>query len=251
MKKIIAANWKMNKTRAQAEESAASLVQLCKNVVSEERELVVFPPFLSIPEVAAAFADVSHFAVGAQDVYPAQNGAFTGEISPEMLRDGGAEWILTGHSERRHIIGESDDLIGRKTAFSLQQNFKTMLCIGETLEERETGQLEGVLSRQLSGALVGIPDTADWKTLAVAYEPVWAIGTGKVAGEKEIIKTHAVVRRLLLERFPDFGEKIAILYGGSVKPANASSIILLDNVDGLLVGGASLEASTFAEIVKA
>ena len=210
--------------------------------------MVVFAPFTAIAEVAEAFA-ASRAEAGAQDVWPAVEGAFTGEISPRMLVDAGAAWVLTGHSERRHVLGESDELVGRKTAFALEQGLKVMLCIGETLEERESGRLEAVLRRQLDSGLPG--DTALEGRFAVAYEPVWAIGTGKVAGPEEVLDTHAVVRRLLCERLGETGSRIPVLYGGSVKPANAGTLIGLDNVDGLLIGGASLDPQSFVQIIRA
>ena len=202
-----------------------------------------------ITSVADAFA-ASQAQAGAQDVWPAVEGAFTGEISPRMLQDAGAVWVLTGHSERRHVLGESDELVGRKTAFALEQGLKVMLCIGEKLEERESGQLEDVLRRQLDSGLPAGGDALEGR-FAVAYEPVWAIGTGKVAGPDEVLATHAVVRRLLCERLGETGNRIPILYGGSVKPANAGNLIGLDNVDGLLIGGASLDAQSFVQIIRA
>lgn len=250
MRKIVAANWKMYKTRGEAAATATALRRLLDGNLPEGRDVVVFPPFLAVPAVAEALAGADRMAVGAQDVYPAAEGAFTGEVSPAMLRDGGASWVLVGHSERRHVLGEDDAFVGRKAAFALEQGLKIMVCVGETLEEREAGRLEAVLARQLDAAFAGVR-AAGCGDLAVAYEPVWAIGTGKVAGPREIAEAHALVRRLLVRRFPEFGNNVAILYGGSVKPANAASIIALDNVDGLLVGGASLDAESFSAIVRA
>ncbi len=240
MQKIIAANWKMYKTRQEARETAAA-VAAALDEQPTLHEVVVFAPFTAIADVADAFA-ASQAQAGAQDVWPAVEGAFTGEISPRMLQDAGAVWVLTGHSERRHVLGESDALVGRKTAFALEQGLKVMLCIGEKLEEREAGQLD-------SGLPVG--ENALEGRFAVAYEPVWAIGTGKVAGPDEVLATHAVVRRLLCERLGEAGNRIPILYGGSVKPANAGNLIGLDNVDGLLIGGASLDAQSFVQIIRA
>lgn len=254
MQKIIAANWKMHKTRPEAAQEAAKLAQALTTGAPQSRLVVVFPPYTDIATVADAFAGVVNMAVGGQNFYPAEQGAFTGEISPAMLRDAGASWALTGHSERRHIFNESDAVIAEKTAFGLAQGFKIMLCVGETLDERDKGQLESVLSRQLSSAIA--PLAAESKSrltdrLAIAYEPVWAIGTGRVAGQEEIIDAHAKVRALLGGLIGDSASQMPILYGGSVKPANASSILGLTNVDGLLVGGASLEAASFLEIIRA
>lgn len=252
MRKIIAANWKMYKTRAEAAQTAAHLRGLlAASPALLERDTLIFPPFTAIDAVAEALHGADNMAVGGQDVYPCAEGAFTGEISPAMLRDAGAAWVLTGHSERRHILGESLEFVARKTAFALSQGMRVLLCIGETLAEREAGRLEAVLNEQVRTAFANLPVVADSCTLAVAYEPVWAIGTGKVAGPAEILEAHALVRRLLLLYTGLQGGDTAILYGGSVKPDNAASIISLDNVDGVLVGGASLEAESFARIVEA
>lgn len=254
MRKIIAANWKMHKIRPEAAKEAALLVQRLEKGTPENRLVIVFPPYTDIATVADAFIGVTNLAVGGQNFYPAESGAYTGEISPAMLRDAGAAWALTGHSERRHIFAENDEIIARKTAFGLAQGFKIMLCIGETLKERDEGKLKSVLSRQLSTAIAPLGDKERDRLsdkLAVAYEPVWAIGTGKVAGPAEIIDAHAQTREILRGLIGDMANETPILYGGSVKAANAAAILALDNVDGLLVGGASLEATSFLDIVKA
>lgn len=256
MNTIIAANWKMNKTRKEARESVAELSRLIDGaVLPENRGVFVFAPFTCIADAAEAAKTSQKLLIGGQDVYPAAHGAFTGEISPAMLRDAGAEWVLAGHSERRHIIGENDDFVAEKAAFALQNGLSVMLCIGETLQEREDGQLKGVLSRQLT-AVANVLKAKELvatlpETFAVAYEPVWAIGTGKVAGEAEVLDAHAAVRGILEDLLGPVGKQLPILYGGSVKPANAASLLKLDNVDGLLVGGASLEAKSFIQIVTA
>lgn len=254
MQKIIAANWKMHKTRPEAAQEAAALAQALATGAPGGRLAVIFPPYTDIATVADAFAGVASVAVGGQNFYPADHGAFTGEISPAMLRDAGATWALTGHSERRHIFNESDALIAQKTAFGLSEGFKIMLCIGETLKERDNGDLQGVLSRQISTAITPLP--ADVRgtlpnRLSIAYEPVWAIGTGRVAGEAEILDAHERTRKILTDILGSAAAQILILYGGSVKPANAASILALKNVDGLLVGGASLEAQSFLDIINA
>ncbi|MDR0239642.1 MAG: triose-phosphate isomerase [Deltaproteobacteria bacterium] len=247
--KLMAANWKMYKATAQARASAEELCTLLP-VTPEQREILVCPPFTAIAAVAAVFAGKPGFLTGAQNLYPKEEGAFTGEISPDMLKDAGARWVLTGHSERRSLFGESDAQVGAKTAFALAQGLNAVLCIGETLDQREAGQLEQVLARQLAAGLADVPPSCPPVCLAVAYEPVWAIGTGKVAGPKEILEAHALVRRLLCEKL-GMSRELRILYGGSVKPDNASEIIGLDNVDGVLVGGASLQAESFSRIVRA
>lgn len=253
MKTIIAANWKMHKTRPQAAETAAELALALAGGTPEKREAIVFPPYTDIAAVADAFAGLKNVHCGAQNFYPAEQGAFTGEISPAMIKECGATWALTGHSERRHIFRENDEIIEKKTSFGLQQGLCIMLCIGETLEEREAGKLAEVLQRQIKTALVGLAAQPEMLArLCIAYEPVWAIGTGKVAGEKEILDAHAQTRTLLCDLLgAQQGNEMPILYGGSVKPANAGSILKLDNVNGLLVGGASLEAASFLDILRA
>lgn len=254
MQKIIAANWKMHKTRPEAAQVAAQLAQALANGAPSGRMAVVFPPYTDIATVADAFSGVANVAVGGQNFYPAEQGAFTGEISPAMLRDAGAAWALVGHSERRHIFNESDDFIAQKTAFGLAQGFKIMLCIGETLDEREAGQLKGVLSRQLSTAITPLDDktrSSFSDRMAIAYEPVWAIGTGRVAGPAEIKEAHVLTREILSDLIGAVAADTPILYGGSVKAANAASIMAIDNVNGLLVGGASLEAQSFLDILRA
>lgn len=250
MKKLMAANWKMHKTQAEAKESVASLISSL-NGMPDDREVVIFAPYTALAACAPEFAGKTGFSLGGQNVYPEDHGAYTGEISPAMLRDAGCAYVLTGHSERRALLHEDSDFIGKKTAFALSQGLKVTMCIGETLQQRESGKLENVLREQLLKGLALVDDAVSVEELSVAYEPVWAIGTGKVAGPAEIIATHAIVRQLLVERFPGQGERIRILYGGSVKPENASEIITLDNVDGVLVGGASLDAASMRRIVLA
>ncbi len=249
MKTIIAANWKMHKNRAEAVETASALHALLKDSIPPNRQVIVFPPFTALADTACALHPVA--SVGAQDVYPAREGSFTGEISPAMIQDCGASWVLTGHSERRHILHESDDFVGQKTRFALEAGLSVMLCIGETLAEREEGQLETVLRNQLEAAIRQIPADACPDRLAIAYEPVWAIGTGKVASHDDILETHAIIRNLLGVILGSVSGSLSILYGGSVKSENAAGILDLDNVNGLLVGGASLKAESFSRIVGA
>ena len=251
MRTIIAANWKMYKTRAEAAQTARDLAEALADGTPHDRLVLVFPPFTDITVVAEAFTGKKNLAVGGQNLYPAEQGAFTGEISAEMLRDAGATWVLAGHSERRHVLGESPDFVGKKTAFALEQGFSVILCIGETLAERKAGKLNSILWLQLERGLAGLGPNADYSRLAVAYEPVWAIGTGQTASDEDIRMVHTLVRELLSSLLGSNGIGIQILYGGSVKPDNAKAILSLDNVDGLLVGGASLQAQSFADIVRA
>jgi len=250
MNKLFAANWKMHKTQAEAEATAGELARLC-TALPAGREVLLIPPFTALSATGAALAGKQRFALGAQNFYPAKQGAFTGEISPAMLLDCGASFALTGHSERRHILGEDDALVGQKTAFGLEAGLKVILCVGEKIEERKAGQLAEVLTRQIRAGLAAVPKDTDPERISVAYEPVWAIGTGLVAGPAEVLEAHALVRKLLVEFFGQTGRQVRILYGGSVKPDNAAELIALDNVDGVLVGGASLKADDFSRIVLA
>lgn len=251
MKKLMAANWKMYKTVAEGAATAAELAGLLAGGLPADREVLVCPPFTMLAAVAPILAAVPGCGVGAQNFYPAGQGAFTGEIAPEQLLDLGCAYALAGHSERRHVLGETDEFIGRKVTFGLGAGLKMILCVGETIEERRAGQVEAVLARQLEKGLDGVLGTATAGNLAIAYEPVWAIGTGEVAGPAEILAAHAFVREKLAALLPVHGAAVRILYGGSVKPDNAGDIIRLDNVDGVLVGGASLKADSFSRIVLA
>ncbi|MCF8107505.1 MAG: triose-phosphate isomerase [Desulfohalobiaceae bacterium] len=249
MKKCMAANWKMFKTRQEAGQTAAELTALTADSLPSDREVLIFPPFTAISAVAEALGSRPGFGVGAQNFYPADEGAYTGEIAPGMLTDLGCTWALVGHSERRHVFEESNALLAEKTAFGLSKGLNIMLCIGETLDERQQGRLEFVLQEQLQTALSVCPGENLTDRLAVAYEPVWAIGTGEVARNQDIREAHAFVRTQLQELVPNQAESLRILYGGSVKPGNIAEIIGLDNVDGVLVGGASLSAESFSQIV--
>ncbi len=251
MKKLMAANWKMYKTRAEADETARELVSLLEGKLPADREVLVAPPFTGLAAVAGAFSGKAGYHLAGQNFYPSGQGAFTGEIAPEMLLDCGCDFALAGHSERRHIMGETDELIGKKVAFGLGAGLSMILCVGELLEERKAGQVEAVLTAQLEAGLAGVEKGLDPDRLAVAYEPVWAIGSGLTAGPKEIAEAHLFVRELLCSILGENGPKTRILYGGSVKPGNCGEIIRIDNVDGVLVGGASLSATSFSEIVLA
>lgn len=250
MKKLMAANWKMYKTWDEAVATAAELVKFSADKLPDDREVLVFPPFTALKGVAQALAP-DGFSAGGQDYYTEEEGAFTGEISPKMLKDAGAAYGLTGHSERRHVLGEGDELVGRKTAYGLECGLKVILCVGEKIEERKGGKVEEVLERQLRLGLADVPRDIAPDRLSIAYEPVWAIGTGEVAGPEEIVDAHTFVRKILVSLFEENANEMRVLYGGSVKPGNCGEIIALDNVDGVLVGGASLQGESFSQIVLA
>jgi triosephosphate isomerase len=249
MKLCMAANWKMHKTQAQAKDTANQLVQLLASNLPQDREVVIIPPFTALRAVAEGLGSASGFSLGGQNFYPADQGAFTGEISPDMLLDHGCSVALAGHSERRHVLGEDNQFVAQKVRFGLDKGLRIILCIGETLEQRENGQLQDVLFSQLASALADLPVADPKSTLLIAYEPVWAIGTGKVAKPEDIAQAHGFVRQELSTLLPHAGESIPILYGGSVKPKNIGQIIGIDNVNGVLVGGAGLEAESMAQIV--
>lgn len=248
MQTLIAANWKMHKNRSEAKNMVEKLISMPEGI-PHQRDIVIFPPFLAI-EATKKELEHSDIAIGAQNFYPAPSGAFTGEISLDMLKDVGCTWILVGHSERRHIIGEQSTLIAQKTNFALSHGFSVILCVGETEQEQEAGLLNNVLERQLTTAIADIPLNIT-SQLVIAYEPVWAIGTGKVASHKDIVTAHTLIRERLHNILGYSSQNIRILYGGSVNPENASSILVLDNVNGLLVGGASLQAKSFIKIIQA
>ena len=251
MKKLMAANWKMHKTYAEAQKTAEELAKLVEGNLPEDREMLICPTATSMKAVGDVLKGKAGMFCGAQNLYPAEKGAFTGEISAEMIADLGGEYVLTGHSERRHVLGEKDAFVGEKTAFALNAGLKAVLCIGEKLEERKAGEVQKVCDTQLEAGLKDVARDIDPERIIIAYEPVWAIGTGEVAGPDEIIEAHGFVRAKLVEIFGENASEIRILYGGSVKPANCAEIISLDNVDGVLVGGASLESESFSKIVLA
>jgi triosephosphate isomerase len=247
-KLFIAGNWKMYTTAATAAPLAAAVVQ---GVAGEKRVTVaVCPPFPYLAKVAEVVQD-SPVALGAQNLYPEKEGAFTGEVSPTMLLDLGCRYVILGHSERRHILGEDDTFINRKVHVALAAGLEPILCIGETLAEREGNRTEQVLDAQLTGSLNGLKPEQLSK-LVVAYEPVWAIGTGRNATPEQAQEAHAFIRGRIGKMF---GEKAAaallIQYGGSVKPVNAASLLGQPDVDGALVGGASLNADQFLAIIRA
>lgn len=251
MHKLMAANWKMFKTGPEAAATVQSLVVGLGARRPEGRDVLIFAPFTALEATVRAMSALPGGMVGAQNFYPAGEGAFTGEISPRMITACGAGWVLTGHSERRHLLGESNAFVGQKTSFALHHGLRVVLCIGETLDEREAGGLEEVLAAQLRAGLADLPETFASASLAVAYEPVWAIGTGKSARPEDIVDAHGLARDLLKEILGTQGLEIRLLYGGSVKPDNVATILKLDNVDGVLVGGASLQAESFLKIITA
>lgn len=247
MKKLIAGNWKMNGTTASADALADSIVKAIQSnpQLTETCDFVVCPPALHITTVRKA-VEKSPVAVGGQDCSQRDNGAVTGDISAEMLADAGCTYVILGHSERRQFHDESDSLISAKAAAAHAKGLTAIICVGETEQERERGQQEAVVGAQLNGA---IPRSATAANTVIAYEPVWAIGTGKSATPDDIAAMHGFIRERLKERLADSAQ-IRILYGGSVKPENAASIFTIDNVDGALIGGASLKSEQYIGIAS-
>jgi len=242
---LIAGNWKMNTDRAAAAELAAAIGE--KAGEAKEVDLLVCPPHVYLAPVAEALAG-KPVALGAQNMYFTDNGAFTGETSAQMLTDLGAEYVILGHSERRTLMGETDELVNQKTLKALSAGLVPIVCLGELLEEREAGKTAEVVRTQFEGSLAGVEES-QITNLVIAYEPVWAIGTGKVATPEQAEEVHADLRRLLAERYnSDIAEQVRILYGGSMKPGNAAELLSQPNVDGGLIGGASLNTEDFLAI---
>jgi triosephosphate isomerase len=247
-KKIVAANWKMNMTQAES----ATFVQTLLRELAEKTdvEVVIVPPFTAIAKVTEALDGSESIKVGAQNMYWEKGGAFTGEISAAMLRDLFVRYVVLGHSERRQLLGETDEIVNRKVRAAHEASLRPIVCIGETLEQRERGEVEKVLGTQLRGSLAGL-GAKELNETVVAYEPVWAIGTGKTASAEQAQEAHAFVRQTLTEISDEAtASRIRIQYGGSVKPDNARILMSQPDIDGALVGGASLDPRSFAEIVR-
>jgi triosephosphate isomerase (TIM) len=248
-RKFVCGNWKMHKT---AGEAAALVRELAAGIADASGggkvQVAVAPPFTALVAVASSLAGTG-MELAAQDVHWEAQGAFTGEVSAAMLAEIGCRHVIVGHSERRQLFGETDETVRKKVGAVLAANLLPIVCVGETLAEREAGQTLAVVGRQVRAALAGIPAAA-LAAITVAYEPVWAIGTGKTATSAQAQEVHAAIRKLLRELAGSGGDAIRIQYGGSVKPENAAELMSQPDVDGALVGGASLKAGDFLAIVK-
>jgi len=246
---FIAGNWKMNKTVAEA----TTLVRELRGLVSMVRdrvEVAVAPPFTALSPVGKALED-SNILLAGQNCHAEASGAYTGEVSAGMLKEAGCSYVILGHSERRQLFGETDDGVNRKVRAALKAGLLPIICVGETLDEREAGKTLDVVSTQLKGCLSGFSKD-EGATFVIAYEPVWAIGTGKVATTRQAQEVHAHIRSLLTSLWGEAtAQQVRIQYGGSVKPDNAAELLAQPDIDGALVGGASLKAADFAAIVKA
>src|ERR1700720_1792272 len=248
-KKIVAANWKMNMTQAESARFVESLVLDLGDIT--DVEVVIVPPFTAIAKVMEALGASQSIKVGAQNMHWEPNGPFTGEISTALLRDLLVRFVVLGHSERRQYFGETDEIVNRKVRAAHEATLRPIVCIGETLEQRDKGNVEKILSIQLRGSLKDLNEKELQETV-VAYEPVWAIGTGRTATAQQAQEAHAFIRHTLSEMSDQTtAGRIRIQYGGSVKPENARELMTQPDIDGALVGGASLDPRSFAQIVKA
>ncbi|MBT8355869.1 MAG: triose-phosphate isomerase [Desulfofustis sp.] len=244
---LIAGNWKMHKTAAKAKLLAEQLAAAGQNAT--DRDILLAPPFTALSAVEEGVRG-SGIIVAGQNVCWEEQGAFTGEISPVMLKDLGATAAIVGHSERRQIFGETDTMINRRLRGALHQGLTMVLCIGETLDERESGDTLAILERQVRSGLAEV-SSAQMASVVIAYEPVWAIGTGKTATAGQAQDAHGFIRSLVSDLYEkDIGNSVRILYGGSVKPANIDELMAQPDIDGALVGGASLDAESFGRIIN-
>jgi triosephosphate isomerase len=246
--KLVAGNWKMNTSLHEALELAGALAEGITG--AESAQIIVCPPFPWLVSVKAVLGQTG-ISVGAQNCSDQEKGAFTGEVAANMLRSAGCDYVILGHSERRSIYNEQDAVIAAKVNVAISKGLTAILCVGETLEERNSGQLEDVIRRQLSQGVSAI-QTSDWNKLVIAYEPVWAIGTGKTASTAQAQEIHAFIRGLIAQKYSDaIAQEITIQYGGSVKPENAAELFAAADIDGALVGGAALQSRSFVDIIKA
>ncbi len=248
-KPMMAANWKMNKTVREAQDYVAALLPRAED--SEGVDIAVFVPFTCLHEVARMVED-SDVVAGAQNFYPEDSGSYTGEVSAPMLLDLGVGAVVVGHSERREIFGEDDELVARKTAKAIESGLLPVVCIGETKEERDGGQMWDKVSGQVKRVLEEVPDDVGGEQIVFAYEPIWAIGTGDTASPEDAQDAIGQIRDLLRDLKGDgFADSVRILYGGSMKPENVDEIIAQEDVDGGLVGGASLDVESFTALIGA
>jgi len=248
-KKIVAANWKMNMTLAESARYVESLLLDLGDI--SDVEVVIIPPFTAITKVTESLGKAQNIKVGAQNMYWERNGPFTGEISAALLRDLFVRYVILGHSERRTLFGETDEIVNRKVRAAHEATLRPIVCVGETLEQRDRGNVGKILSIQLRGSLAELTEKELQETV-IAYEPVWAIGTGRNATPEQAQEAHAFIRSTLCQMSDETtAERVRVQYGGSVKPENARALMVQSDIDGALVGGASLDPHSFAQIVTA
>jgi len=246
-KNMIAGNWKMNMLRHEAKELTQNIISGVADI-NHDLDILLAPPFTAL-DVVGGLIEGTKIKLSAQNVFWEDRGAFTGEISPAMLIDAGCEWAIIGHSERRGILGETDSVVRKKIKASLNDGLKIIVCVGETLKEREDGQTIKIVQSQVQSALMDL-ELDDYSEFVFAYEPIWAIGTGKNATPQEAEQVHSAIREITGSIFGQDSELIRIIYGGSVKVENIKELLEMENIDGALIGGAGLDADSFVKIVK-
>ena len=249
-KNIVAGNWKMNLDYEQGISLFSEIVNMVKDEVRGEQEIVICSPSIHLVGIAKLSASVSNVAVGAQNLYQAESGAFTGEVSASQVKSTGAKYVILGHSERRAYFNETDEILASKVDLALKHELKPIFCIGETKEERESGAFFDVLKKQLNEGVFHL-DTKAFSELVIAYEPVWAIGTGLTASPEQAQEVHAFIRQTIAEKYDQTtADNCSILYGGSANPSNAESLFSQPDIDGGLIGGASLKSRDFLQIIN-
>lgn len=249
-KNIVAGNWKMNLNFQDGISLFSEIVNMVKDEVVGTQEVVVCSPFIHLNTISNLGKDVQNVGVGAQNIHQAESGAYTGEISGGQIASVGAKYVLIGHSERRAYFGETDTILGEKVAVALKHNLTPIFCIGETKEERESGKFFDILKGQLENAVFSLV-SSEFSKLIIAYEPVWAIGTGLTASPEQAQEVHAFIREVISQKYGEtIGDSTSILYGGSCNPSNANTLFSQPDIDGGLIGGASLKSRDFVDIVK-
>ena len=250
-KNIVAGNWKMNCTLDEGKKLASEVINMVQDEVNNDAEVVLIPPFIHLTGLQTMIDSNKQISLGAQNCHQEENGAYTGEVSAAMLVSTGIQYVVLGHSERREYFGETDQLLSSKVLHSINHNLIPIYCCGESLETREAGNHEQVVGQQVEEALFGLTEN-QIRSVVIAYEPVWAIGTGKTASAEQAQEMHKFIRSKIAEKYNhDAADAISILYGGSVKPGNAVEIFAMPDVDGGLIGGASLKSRDFTDIIKA
>lgn len=250
-KKIVAGNWKMNYSLLEGKRLASEVIHMVQDELNNDATIILIPPYIHLTSIQSLVEKDHAVSLGSQNCHHEEAGAFTGEISASMIASLGTEYVILGHSERREYFGESDELIAKKISSVLNHKLTPIYCCGEKLETREAGEHEKVVGKQIEQALFGL-DEEQIKKVVIAYEPVWAIGTGKTASAEQAQEMHAFIRSKISSQYSnEIADGISILYGGSVKPGNAKEIFAQSDVDGGLIGGASLKSRDFIDIVKA
>ncbi|MFA0961923.1 triose-phosphate isomerase [Roseivirga sp. BDSF3-8] len=250
-KKIVAGNWKMNNDREEAFKLTSEVTHMVEDEVKGNTEVVIIPPFVHISSTRKLVEGIAHLHLGAQNCHEEKGGAYTGEISAGMLQSVGCKYVIVGHSERREFFGEDHEVLSKKVDAVLASDMIPIFCCGEKLDSREDGTQNEVVAQQVEKSLFHLSET-QIPAVVIAYEPVWAIGTGKTASAEQAQEMHAFIRKLIAEKYnQDTADKVSILYGGSVKPGNAGELFAQEDIDGGLIGGASLKSRDFTDIIKA